>query len=103
MLENPYESSKALRDAAPSPERSSSSRGVAIVLLVLSIPAGLIAFGVVCTGTFVASDLMGLGNTQNEVFFGAGAIAGGLAVAAMIWAAKILAAKRMRKRVGKKK
>jgi hypothetical protein len=65
--------------------------------MVLSVPAGLIAFGVVCAGTFVASDLMGLGNTQNEVFFGAGAIAGGLAVWAMIWAAMILAGKRMGK------
>lgn len=92
MSENPYESPKGLPDVAPEVEppgeKKSSGRGVAIVLLVLSISAGLIAFGVVCTGTFVFSDLMGLGNTQNEVFFGAGGVAGGLALAAMIWAAK---------------
>jgi hypothetical protein len=96
VSENPYESPKGQRHVAPEVEsphvKKSSGRGVAIVLMVLSIPAALIAFGVVCSGTFVFSDLMGWGNTQNEVFIGAGAIGGGLVLWGMIWAAR-----RMRK------
>ncbi len=77
-------------------EKKSSGRGVAIVLMVLSIPAAIIACVSVCTATWVINDGIGFVRNNNEFIFSlwVGGVFGVFVFGITIWVA-------MRMRKGK--
>ncbi len=89
MSENPYDPPKS-PEGAQHPRRTTSGSIVAcVVLLLLSIPASIIAFLGVCFVAASATDAIGIGKDYDPLIAGLwiGAISGVVVFGFMIWAA----------------